>query len=279
MEVVLRYPDPYPAQVVADILSHARDEYPKECCGIVVEEAGQFRYIPCDNIHAEPEKAFEIDPKITIEWMQRGALRACVHSHPDGPNHPSYRDQEQQVATGLPWGVVPVIGVTLPQSEEAKEAGEPAKTATIPGDIIWWGDQLPRVSLYNRRFIWGVFHCWTLMRDFYLAETGIQLMFLPCHDDFIPRGDNMFLDNVENAGLRNLGKVDMSELRRGDILLGHLRGEFPNHAGVYLGGDDFLHHPPDALSGTATLLRWWPHIDTVLRHDRFDEAASLWAAR
>lgn len=283
-EITLRYPDPFPMEVCEAIRAHAVAEFPKESCGLIVEEAGGIRYLECENLAADPTKEFVIDNSITLYWLQRGALRGCAHSHPMGPAYPSFADEAQQIASGVPWGVVPMLAINRhdppPTEDDHAPTGEwsdePHVSAT---DILWWGDQLPRVPLKNRKFIWAIFDCWALVRDFYLQETGIVLHEVPCHVDFIDRGDNMFLNNVENAGLRNLGKISMAELRRGDILLGHLKGKFPNHAGVYLGGDDFLHHPPNGVSGEANLLRWWPHMDTVLRHDGYDEAASLWAAR
>jgi proteasome lid subunit RPN8/RPN11 len=283
VDIVLRYPDPFDPSVCEAIRQHALAEYPKESCGLVVEEDGGVRYLPCENIAADPTKEFEIASDITLKWMQRVALKACVHSHPDGPAHPSFKDEAQQIASGVPWGIVPILAINRTDPQPTEEDPTPVgewndKPMLSACDIVWWGDQLPRVPLENRKFVWCIFDCWALVRDFYLQEAGIVLYEVPCHENFVDRGDNMFLTNVENAGLRNLGKISMSELRRGDILLGHLRGEHPSHAGVYLGGDDFLHHPPRSVSGVANLLRWWPHIDTVLRHDGFDEAASLRAA-
>jgi cell wall-associated NlpC family hydrolase len=144
----------------------------------------------------------------------------------------------------------------------------------VPSEIIWWGDKLPIAPLERRRFIWHVFHCWALARDWYRLEWGVTLPNFACDPDFVDTGHSIFLDNFERAGLRNLGKVDMSCLQVGDMLVGHVRGGFPNHCGIYVGGDDFLHHPPGAPSGTVNLLRWWPHIDTVMRYERQDATSA-----
>jgi len=135
---------------------------------------------------------------------------------------------------------------------------------------LWWGDDLPIEPLERRKFIWGIYHCWSLYRDWWRLEHDITLPNFACPEDFAEEGVNIFLDNVVAAGLKDMGKLDMGDLKRGDMLLGHLRGDIPNHCGIYLGGDDFLHHAPDQASGKANLLRWWPHIDTVFRYDDRD---------
>lgn len=255
--VTLRHADPFDIEVLDAIKAHAVECYPDESCGLVLRDGDSTWYRPCTNVHSSPEKAWEIGQEEILEAMEGKELLAVVHSHPNGPNYPSLTDQEQQLISGDTWGIVPVHGTNV---------GE--EIVPIPSDIIWWGDKLPMPPLKRRRFIWGVFHCYQLYRDWIKQEWGVVIPAFPCSIDFVKDGYSIFLDNCEQAGLRNLGKVDMSELQVGDMLVGHLRGDFPNHCGVYLGGDDFLHHPQDGVSGEANLLRWWPHIDTVFRYDR-----------
>lgn len=41
------------------IITHAQDVYPNECCGLIIDED----YYPCDNVAVNPTEHFEIDPK------------------------------------------------------------------------------------------------------------------------------------------------------------------------------------------------------------------------
>jgi proteasome lid subunit RPN8/RPN11 len=246
---ILRHPDPWGPDVIAAIQKHAMAAYPEEACGVVTGDA----YVPCDNIHPEPEKAFRIDPEFSGKLMKAKKLQAVVHSHPDGPNHPSAFDQQSQIDMGIPWGVVPVIGDRV--------------AAVACSDILWWGDTLPDVPLERRKFIWGIFHCYSLYRDWMWQERGIRIPNFAVPADFVEQGQNVFVENAEKAGLCNLGKPDIENLQVGDMLVGKLFGAFPNHCGVYVGDDQFLHHPTGGASGKVELLRWWPRIEVVLRYD------------
>jgi proteasome lid subunit RPN8/RPN11 len=258
--VTMRHPDPFDPDVVHAIKEHAKSEFPKESCGIVTCDG----YLPCENIHEDPENAFRIDPEIVTEHTIAGTLLAVVHSHPNGPNYPSFADQKFQIDSGLPWGIVPVIAVTA----------EDGSDVPVASDIIWWGDTLPIPPLERRMFIWGVFHCYGLYRDWLRLERGVTIMNFPCSEDFIKDGENPFVERAEITGHLNLGKIPMEDLQFGDLVVGKLRGDFPNHCGIYLGGDDLLHHPAGGASCKTNLLRWWPYVDTVLRYDR-EKAASL----
>jgi len=123
----IRPPDPFGADIIYAIKEHAQSSYPEESCGLVTEEG----YLPCENKHPDPRIAFLIDPAVTASVLQRGAILAVVHSHPDGPNFPSYADQLNQIDSGLTWGIVPVIGVTDPI--------DPDNVKALASDVLWWG--------------------------------------------------------------------------------------------------------------------------------------------
>jgi proteasome lid subunit RPN8/RPN11 len=246
---IMRHPDPWEPEVIAAIQQHARAEYPKEACGVIVNDT----YVPCENIHAEPTKYFRIDPEFTGPLLVDGKLQAVIHSHPDGPNHPSITDQQAQIDMGITWGVVSVIG-----DEQA---------ATAVCDVLWWGDDLPEVPLEGRKFIWGIFHCYQLYRDWLYRNRGYRLPNFAYDQDFHRQGHNPFVEFCEFAGMTNLGKIDIEDLQVGDMLLGHVWGPVPNHCAVFVGNDQMLHHPPGGASRKDDLLRWWPKVDLVFRYE------------
>lgn len=248
--VTTRNPDPFGPEIITAIKEHAIREYPNEAVGFVMPDG----YLPARNIHSDPANHFIVDPETTALASEHAL--AFVHSHPEGQPTPSYHDQKSQIADGRVWGIVPVM--TLYNEPEPQ---------VVANDITWWGDSLPIPPLEGRKFLWGVFYCWTLYRDWMRTERGILLPNFPSDPDFKEVGEDIFLIHCEDAGMRNLGKIAIEDLQVGDMLVGHLRGRFPNHCGVYIGGDHLLHHAPSSLSGRAPLLRWWPYIDTVFRYD------------
>lgn len=251
-EVLSRHPDPFSADVVSAAKAHALSAYPQESCGIVVDG----RYIPADNVHPDPLNNFTVDPNTSVIAACRGA-QAIVHSHPDSHPHPSYEDQVSQIASGLIWGIVPVMGINQLDTVQP-----------VASDIVWWGDPLPVPPLKKRKFIWGVFHCYQLYRDWHRIHRGVVIPNFACDYNFVDNDVDIFLGNVTQAGLTDLGKIELCDLQEGDMLVGKLRGNYPNHCMIYEGGDTALHHPPGAISGDVSLLRWWPFVDSVFRHER-----------
>ena len=83
------------------ILNHAKDCYPKECCGLIV--GGQ--YVACNNL-ATDSAQFYLDPNDWINAEKQGEIQAIVHSHPDGSSEPSQVDKAQMPLHGLPWVIV-----------------------------------------------------------------------------------------------------------------------------------------------------------------------------
>jgi len=98
------------AGLMESILAQAQEEYPSECCGLVVEDEGTLSLIRCENLqdqmHAkDPESfsrtsatAYYIDPRIVMENEAR--MRCIYHSHPD---HGAYFSDEDQLVAA-PFG-------------------------------------------------------------------------------------------------------------------------------------------------------------------------------
>jgi proteasome lid subunit RPN8/RPN11 len=90
-----------PEPVRAELVAHAREEAPNECCGLVVLRDGVAeRYVRGRNRLASPYRyELEIDPEV---WFleDEGYELAVFHSHPETRPVPSRTDQER---SGL-WG-------------------------------------------------------------------------------------------------------------------------------------------------------------------------------
>ena len=97
----------------------------------------------------------------------------------------------------------------------------------------------------GREFVFGVVDCYTLVRDWYAREYGIQLRDYDRRDKFWDRGENLYMDNFAAEGF---SKIPLEEVQRGDLILMNLVSPLPNHAAIYLGDQQVLHHVQGRLS-------------------------------
>ena len=226
-----------------EIMAHAKAEDPRECCGLIVVVKGRRRYFPCRNIAATPDEHFILDPADYAAAEDQGEIMAVVHSHPTTQPTPSPADRLSCNATGLPWIIVnPKI--------EAWGGCEPEHF------------ELPYVG---REFVFGVVDCYSLVRDWYAREWNLELADFSRRDQFWERGENLYVDNYASQGFR---RIDFTELAYGDLLLMQLGSTLPNHAAIYLGDQQILHHIQGRLSSRDVLGGYYvKNTAMVLRHE------------
>ena len=102
--------DPEAASTIARA---AEASYPNEACGVLVghPEEGGWRVtaaVPGANVHPEPRRRFEVDPRLVFDWMRklRGGPNSLIghfHSHPDGPAEPSSTDRDSAYDRNAIW--------------------------------------------------------------------------------------------------------------------------------------------------------------------------------
>lgn len=248
---------------------HARREYPRESCGVIVEEDGTFVYVPSENLAKPPEShveddpdcacqlcSFVLDPKLQI--AHEGRIRMILHSHPDGPIHPSKADAEAQIKSGLAWGVIPL---------DEDRTGNP---------IVWGGDT-PMAPLVGRPFMHYISDCYTLIRDTFelgrekLVEQGVTewpydpliLPHWPRNDCWWVDGEDHYLDNYREWGFE---EIRPSEVRPGDVFLIKIKSDKLNHGGMLIGNNLILHHLPDRLSRREPASIWGRNADMWIRY-------------
>lgn len=217
--------------VIEAIKEDAIERYPEESCGIVVRRLdGTYMYVPMANTAAEPTKEFHIDESKLAPLMKN--LVAIVHSHPDGPDCPSEADMRQQLAFGVPFGIVSTDGETCLEP-------------------FWWGDGAPKAPLIGRGFRHGVTDCYALIRDYFDERLGIKLSEYPRDWEWWEDGKKLYEDHFEKEGFI---RIDESDVREHDCFLAQIRSDTPNHAGVYVGGNLILHHLTSRLPADASRL-------------------------
>lgn len=96
-------------------------------------------------------------------------------------------------------------------------------------------------------FVHGSRDCYTLVREFYRDNFGLELTDYARPDDWWDEGLNLYMDNFAKEGFV---QVDFNpyEMQPGDLFLSAILSSVPNHASVYLGDGLILHHLPGRLS-------------------------------
>jgi proteasome lid subunit RPN8/RPN11 len=92
-------------RVIVDVVRHAREAAPTECCGLLLgDEGGVGEAVRTGNVSADPSR-FVIDPADHIagrrEARERGlAVLGFYHSHPRSAAIPSATDREEAAYPG-----------------------------------------------------------------------------------------------------------------------------------------------------------------------------------
>ncbi len=226
-----------------EILDHAKQELPKECCGLVIVRKGRKRYKPCKNISDVPRETFILAPHDYQKAEDEGEIIAVVHSHPTEKPEPSVGDKVSCEKSNLPWFIINPI---------TEEWGYCEPT----------GFELP---LVGREFNFGIVDCYSLVRDYFKQELNIQIRDYFREDKFWEKGNSLYEDNYDKEGFR---KVPLNEIQKHDVLLIHLEANLPNHAAVYLGDQQILHHVQGRLSSRDILGEYYiKNTAFVARHN------------
>ena len=213
-------------------LAHAKDQDPKECCGLLLNIRGKERYHPCRNLSAQSDEYFILDPEDYIKGSNLGEITAIIHSHPDTPPVASQADKMSCEQTKLPWHIV------------NPKTGE-------------WGECIPEgyvPELLGRPWVWGVTDCWSLVVDWYAQEKGIKLKDYARNmtpQEFLE--NPLFEDYAWRTGFRELRSEE--KLEAGDVLLMSIMHPTLNHVAIFL-GDMVLHHLADRLSCREPYSEW-----------------------
>ena len=232
------------------IRDHAQAEYPRECCGLVAIIKGKERYLPCRNEAETPLEHFVLSAEDYAKAEDMGEIVAVVHSHPDALAIASEADKVACESSGLPWHIV---AVAVPDG-----AQEP-----VAGEIVTIAPSGYEAPLVGRTFVHGVLDCYSIIRGWYARERGIELPNFERRDGWWNDGSsNLYLDHFEAAGFQPI----KGAIQVGDIVLMQIRSEnhVPNHAAVYIGDGQIIHHMHGRLSSRDVYDGWFQEVTRLV---------------
>ena len=213
-------------------LEHAKQEDPKESCGLLLNIRGKEEYFACRNLSMTAHQCFIIDPEDYVIGTNRGNITAVIHSHPVTPPVASEADKISCEESDIPWHIVN------------------PKTET-------WGYYEPcgyKPPLIGRPWVWGITDCYSLVRSWYKQEKNIEL-----RDWERPTTPEEFIENpmfescAWRTGFRELRSDE--KLENGDLLFMSILANGLNHVAIFLDGD-VLHHLTDRLSCKEPYNQW-----------------------
>jgi len=213
-------------------LAHAKEQDPRESCGLLIDKKGKEKYFPCKNLSNWSNQCFIIDPVDYAKAEDSGKILAVIHSHPTTQPIASQADMISCEDTKLPWHIV------NPKTEQ-------------------WGYYEPsgyKPPLIGRHWVWGITDCWSLVRDWYKEQLGITLRDWnrpTTPEEFI--ADPMFERCAWRTGFRQLRPEE--KLENGDLLFMSIMATGLNHVAIFLDGD-VLHHLADRISCKEPYNEW-----------------------
>lgn len=190
-------------EIAEDIFSHAKECYPRECCGVVALVDGKQRYVRCRNdaIGDQGLDRFVMNEQDYMSAEDLGEVIAVVHSHPNASANPSDADISMCNRSGIAWVIIGVPSGVIRVIEPKNE----------------------RLPLIGRNFYHGVVDCYSLIRDYYHERLDINLKEYSRQDDWWSRGEDLYVKNFEDAGFVAVGRDGNMLPNPHDVILMQIR--------------------------------------------------------
>lgn len=231
------------------IRAHALEEFPNECCGVILLVNGHQEVRKCRNVSPEPKNSFVIN-NADIANVNIKDIVGFYHSH------------EQN----LDFSLADIYFAERLQKNCVLFVKDSFKIYSPVGM------EIPYV---NRPFFVGHLDCFTLFKDYYRRELNITL---PEHAHAERYSQNDWKTLAESADYQNNtilfdyfkenGFVEVQDIRKHDVLLLKLpfTKTFPLHIGVMIEKDKILHHLLEFSSMESYNNRYKRLTTNILRH-------------
>lgn len=225
-----------------EICELARSNPLEEVCGFILAPFDGFdaKVWPCANIAENKAEEFEIDTKEYLKVHAAGQIFGLYHSHPTP------------------------AGFSEADLECAEEMAIPFYLFDVQGDE--WHEYLPSTyqpAIEGARWILGFQDCFEIVRRYYRNTYKIYIGDYDRDESFCHEEQNVIMDNFEKEGFKIVPK---ESLKLHDVILFRTDKALPQHFGIYLGGQQFLHHMQNGFSCQQLLNgKWLNRILYVLR--------------
>lgn len=208
--------------------------YPEEACGLVYADSkGKPHFVECKNKSLEPKHNFLIEPEEYLKVSELGEVVACWHTHCETAPIGSKADKQACKNTQVPWFIGSVY----------KKDGH----FTFDGLTLVEVDNDFEMPLVGRPYVFGVFDCFSLMRDYYHRELHIDLPELPRYERiWTSEPDYMARVAQEKFGFVRIPIDEQPKI--GDLYFIQTGVTGADHIGIYLGDDRILHQTRNRLS-------------------------------
>ncbi len=202
-----------------EIKKHALEQPDKEVCGLILVSGDQTFIYKCKNVATNPSRYFELSSLDYIRAWQEGKNHIVGFYHSQKSPIPSMVD------------VINFNNHKIPSYIYSFDIDEVFEVS---------GSYLQYKKYLGRPFEIGVTDCFSLVRDFYKEERGIEIFNYPRHDGWYEENPDIIMDNYKKEGFIN---VKLENVMHGDVVEFHRY-----HFGIYLSGDFLLHHPRSKYS-------------------------------
>lgn len=195
--------NPLTAKQQQAMRKYAETAYPKETCGFILTDGS---VVECENTCDIPDQ-FIISAEDTAKYLDDAV--ACWHSHAN------------------------YSGFSPADLKACKTLNLPYAVWNCGGSECFWLDPSQTAGLLQRPWNYGVYDCYSAVRDWYAQEFGIALNDYPrqYEGEWSTRGFTYFEDNFAAEGFTKVPPGAL--LLRGDVVLMRIRNQHScNHVAV-----------------------------------------------
>lgn len=175
-------------EIKKEIREHALDEFPKECCGLIIPDAGRYKIVKCNNLFNSENKFF-IDPETFNHENNRNFI-IVYHSH----THEKYVDfsEEDELVSNK-------IGKDFLMYNVVNDEFKYYESKDVTAPIL------------NRIFFPPIFDHVTLVIDYYKQLLNIDFKIKNYHSYYL---NGRFLDFFIDNGFK-----EVNDVKKHDVIL------------------------------------------------------------
>ena len=88
-----------PCEIIDSIECYCQKNKEIECCGIIYQDRGASKWLPCENLAKNKKHNFILNPRFFVDYD----VQYVVHSHCFGSARPSVFDKQSQHEICIPY--------------------------------------------------------------------------------------------------------------------------------------------------------------------------------